>query len=464
MFAREIYVRRRETLKNAVKSGLLLFLGNEESPMNYAANQYPFRQDSSFLYYFGLDAPGLAAVLDVDSGTEALFGDDPTVADIVWTGAQPLLRDKAESVGVSRTLPMANLKETMITTVRQGRAVHYLPPYRPENILKIEQLLGIHPLFAKEHASVEFTKAVVTQRSVKAPEEIAEIEKAAAITCEMQTHAMKTARAGMVEREIAAAMHGIALARGGNLAFPIIFSIHGETLHNHYHGNVMQNGNMVVNDSGAESELHYAADLTRTFPVSGRFTDRQKDMYRVVLDAQQKALDAIKPGVPFREIHLLACRTLASGLKQLGLMKGDVGEAVAEGAHAMFFQCGLGHMMGLDVHDMEDLGEEHVGYEGLQRSPQFGLCYLRLAKPLRPGFVVTVEPGIYCIPELIDQWKAERKHEQFIDYDRLERYRDFGGIRVEDDIVVTETGYRLLGTPVPKTIAEVEAACVRSNR
>ncbi len=462
MFSGEIYVGRREILKKSVKSGLLLFLGNEESPMNYPANQYTFRQDSSFLYYWGLDAPALAAVIDIDNDAEILFGDDLTVADIVWTGPQPLLRDRAASVGVSRALPMASLRESVIAAVRKGRMVHYLPPYRAENILKIEQLLGIHPSFAKEYASVEFTMAVVAQRSIKAPEEIAEIEKAINITCEMQTYAMRMARAGMVERDMAGAMHGIALARGGDIAFPIIFSIHGETLHNHYHGNTMENGNIVVNDCGAESALHYAGDLTRTFPVSGRFTDRQKEVYHIVLDSQQKALEAVKPGVPHREIHLLACRALASGLKQLGLMKGDVHEAVEQGAHAMFFQCGLGHMMGLDVHDMEDLGEKYVGYEGVERSPQFGLCYLRLAKPLRPGFVITSEPGVYLIPALIDQWKAERKHEQFINYDMLERYRDFGGIRIEDDVLVTETGYRVLGTPVPKKIEEVEAACPRN--
>ena len=461
MFSREIYIGRRKTLRNTVKSGLLLFLGNEESPMNYPANQYTFRQDSSFLYYWGIDAPGLAAIVDIEGGVETLFGDDPTVADIVWTGPQPLLRDKAESVGVGRALPMAHLKEVVGEALGKGRAVHYLPPYRPENVLKIERLLGIHPSYAKTYASVEFTRAVVSQRSVKAAEEIADIEEAINITGEMQTYAMKAARAGMVEREIAGAMHGIALARGAGLAFPIIFSIHGETLHNHYHGNVMQNGHIVVNDCGAESARHYAGDLTRTFPVSGKFTARQKDLYRIVLDAQQQALDAIKPGVAHRDIHLLAARTLVTGLKQLGLMKGDVDEAVAQGAHAMFFQCGLGHMMGLDVHDMEDLGEQHVGYDGMERNPQFGICYLRLAKPLRPGFVITTEPGIYIIPELIDQWQAERKNEAFINYDRLAQYRDFGGIRIEDDVLVTERSCRVLGKPVPKSIQDVEAVCAR---
>jgi Xaa-Pro aminopeptidase len=461
MFSREIYARRRAALKKSMKSGLLLFLGNEESPMNYPANQYDFRQDSSFLYYWGLDTPALAAVIDIDADAEILYGDDPTVADIVWTGPQPLLGEKAANAGVSTTLPAAGLKETVAAAVRKGRTVHYLPPYRADNVLKIEQLLGIHPSFVRDYASEQFAKAVVAQRSVKAPEEIAEIEKAIDITFEMQTYAMRATRAGMVERDIAGAMHGIARARGGNLAFPIIFSIHGETLHNHFHGNTMRKGNIVVNDCGAESELHYAGDLTRTFPVSGRFTDRQKDIYRIVLESQKQALEAVKPGVPHRNIHLLACRALASGLKDLGLMKGDLDEAVRQGAHAMFFQCGLGHMMGLDVHDMEDLGEKYVGYDGVERSPQFGLCYLRLATPLRPGYVITSEPGVYFIPALIDQWRAERRHEPFINYEVLERFRDFGGIRIEDDIVVTETGYRLLGTPVPKTIAEVEAACTR---
>jgi Xaa-Pro aminopeptidase len=461
MFSREVYIKRREVLRKSVTSGLLLFLGNEDSPMNYPANQYHFRQDSSFLYYWGLDSPSLAAVMDLDEGTETLYGDDPTVAEIVWTGPQPLLCHRAAEVGVDRSRPRSDLKDHVIAAVRKGRAIHFLPPYRADNILKIEQLLGLRPSSVRDHVSVEFARAVVAQRTIKAPEEIAEIERAVHISGEMQTCAMKMTRPGMIEREVAGAMHGIAISGGGNLAFPIIFSIHGETLHNHHHDNIMSDGNIVVNDCGAESELHYAGDLTRTFPVSGKFSERQKDMYRIVLDAQKAALEAVKPGVPHREIHLLACRTLASGLKQLGLMKGDVNEAVAQGAHAMFFQCGLGHMLGLDVHDMEDLGEKYVGYEGVERSAQFGLCYLRLARPLLPGFVITCEPGLYIIPELIDQWKAERKHEPFLNYDLLERYRDFGGIRIEDDVLVTETGYRLLGKPVPKTIAEVEAACAR---
>ena len=308
---------------------------------------------------------------------------------------------------------------------------------------------------------MSFIKAVAAQRAIKAPEEIAEIEAACNITFEMQTFAMRHTRAGMIEREIAGAMHGHRAFPGGDLAFPIIFSIHGETLHNHHHGNVMQNGNIVVNDCGARIRRILCRRPHPDFPGQREI---HRSPARAVSHRYQrsaKALDAIKPGVPHRDIHLLACRALASGLKEVGLMKGDVNEAVAQGAHAMFFQCGLGHMMGLDVHDMEDLGEQYVGYEGTQRSQQFGLCYLRMAKPLSAGHVITCEPGIYIIPELIDQWKAERKNEQFIDYQVLETYRDFGGIRVEDDVLVTEAGYRILGKRVPITVEEVEAACSR---
>ena len=463
MFAAEVYSKRREELRKRVHSGLLLFLGNEESPMNYRDNQYTFRQDSSFLYFWGLDHPGLAALIDIEEGREVLFGDNPTVADIVWTGPQPLLEEKAGQVGIVMTESMNDLREALMRAVRLGRTVHFLPPYRHENLLRLERLSGIHPGVVHEYASGEFITAVVAQRSIKTAEEIAEIESALEISYEMQTMAMKASKPGVFEREVAGAMHGLALARGGNIAFPIILSIHGETLHNHHYGNLMKAGDIVVNDSGAESALHYASDLTRTFPVSGKFSDRQKEVYSIVLNAQLKAVEAVKPGICFRDIHLLACTVLATGLNELGLMKGDAKEAVRQGAHALFFQCGLGHMMGLDVHDMEDLGEQFVGYEELQRSPQFGLCYLRLAKALRPGFVLTVEPGLYFIPQLIDRWKAEKTLEQFINYEAVEGYRDFGGVRIEDDVLVTESGHRLLGKPVPKAIGAIEEQCVRQG-
>jgi len=457
MFSPNVYVERRTQLSEQVQAGLVLFLGNEESPMNYPDNQYPFRQDSSFLYFFGLDSPGLAAVIDVDQGKEYIFGNDLTVDDIVWTGPQPTVRERCREVGVDETAPLDRLQVILGKAVQAGRRIHFLPQYRADNVLAIERLLGIHPTAIEDGASETLIKAVVAQRSLKTAEEIEQIEAALDISSEMHILAMKMSRPGLYEMDVAGAMEGIALSRGGRLAFPTIFSIHGETLHNHYHGNKMSQGDIVVNDSGAESALHYAGDITRTIPVSGKFSQRQKEIYTIVLDALNRAIEAVRPGVEFREVHLLACRILASGLKDLGLMKGDIEEAVHAGAHTLFFQCGLGHMLGLDVHDMEGLGEDYVGYtDTVKRNPEFGWKSLRLAKALEPGFVLTVEPGLYFIPELIDRWKAEKKCLSFIDYDMVEQYRDFGGIRIEDDILVTEDGHRVLGGGIPKTIEEVE--------
>ena len=462
MFPSKIYSQRRNVLKSKFNSGLLLFLGNEESSMNYTDNTYAFRQDSTFLYYWGIDSPSLAAVMDIESGKEMVFGKDPTVDEIVWTGPQILLRKKAEATGVKESFELKKLSEFLEEAVRKGRKIHYIRQYRPENILKIEQLLDIPAARVNTSASTEFMKAVIEQRSIKSKEEIGQIEIGVNITREMQMAAMQKTKPGMYEREIAGMMHGIALARGGNLSFPIIFSIHGETLHNHSHHNKMKSGDLVVNDCGAESPLHYAGDLTRTFPVSGKFTSKQKEIYEIVLRAQKKAISMISPEVTFKDVHLTACKTLFDGLKELGLMKGDTEEAVKAGAHAIFFQCGTGHMMGLDVHDMENLGEEFIGYdENVQRSDQFGMCYLRLAKPLQPGFVVTVEPGIYFIPELYHAWKAEKKHESFINYKKLAGYMDFGGVRIEDDVLVLPTGNKVLGKKLAKTVSEIESACSR---
>ncbi|MEE9289329.1 MAG: aminopeptidase P family protein [Bacteroidota bacterium] len=462
MFDAKIYVQRRAGLKKAIESGLLFFLGNDESPMNYTDNPYHFRQDSSFLYYWGLDNPGLAAIIDIDGDKEMLFGDDLTVEEIVWMGPQPTLRERSLQCGVRETGPSKDLEVTLKAAVREGRAIHFLPQYRSDSILKVQHLLGIHQGPVNDYASKVLTKAVIDQRAVKKREEIEQIEAAIAITYDMQTMAMRESKAGMYEREVAGAMEGIAVSKGGNLAFPIIFSVHGETLHNHFHGNKMKSGDIVVNDSGAESSLHYASDITRTFPVGGRFSERQKDIYRIVLSAQEAGMRSIKPGVKFKDVHILMCKVLASGLRDLGLMRGDLDEAVNEGAHALFFQCGSGHMMGLDVHDMENLGEDLVGYgDGIRRSEQFGLRSLRLAKALQPDFVVTVEPGLYFIPQLIDAWKASKKLAQFVDYQMVEKYRDFGGIRVEDDVLVVDDGYRLLGKIIPKTIEEVEGLSSR---
>ena len=456
MFEASVYTQRRKRLKEQIGSGLALFLGNEESPMNYPANPYPFRQDSSFLYFFGLDYPGLAGVVDVEEDKDIVFGDDVTIEDIIWMGDQPLLKDRAVKAGVEETLPSNMLEDTLRKAIQTGRKVHFLPPYRPESVTKLSNLLGIHNNLVKDYVSQVLIKAVVAQRSIKIQEEIAEMEKALNVSYEMYTRAMKMARSGVYEREIVGQMEGIALSAGCHIAFPTILTVNGQTLHNHYHGNILEKGRIVVCDSGAESPKHYASDITRTIPVDGEFTDRQKEIYEIVLETQMTAIQAIKPNVNYRDIHIQAAKTIASGLKDVGLIKGDVDEAVKNGVHAMFFPHGLGHQIGLDVHDMEDLGENFVGYDKkFKRSEQFGLAYLRFAKELTEGFVLTVEPGIYFIPALIDKWKAENKFPEFIDYGKAESYKDFGGIRIEDNVVVTKDGYRVLGKPIPKTIQEL---------
>ena len=457
MFSPDIYVERRNRLKEQIQSGLILFLGNEESPMNYPDNQYSFRQDSSFLYYFGLDFPSLAAIIDIDRDKEVIFGDDLTIDDIIWTGPQPALSERAQKVGVHETARIDKLQVVLEKAVQQGSEIHFLPQYRAENVLKIERLLGTHPTVVQEHVSESLIRAVVAQRSLKSKEEIEQIEAALDVSYEMQTMAMKMSRPGILEMEVVGAMEGIAISKGCRLAFPTIFSIRGEILHNHYYGNVIKQGDIAINDSGAETTLGYASDISRTIPVSGKFSQRQKEIYEIVLNAQERAIEAVKPGVEFRNVHRLACEVLASGLKELGLMKGNIEEAVNAGAHALFFQCGLGHMLGLDVHDMEGLGEDYVGYtDTIKRNPEFGWRSLRLGRALEAGFVITVEPGIYFIPELIDRWIAEKKNSQYINYDMVKKYEDFGGLRVEDDVLVTENGHRVLGKEIPKTIDDVE--------
>ncbi len=457
MFDSKIYVERRARLKEQIGSGLLLFLGNEESPMNYPANPYYFRQDSSFLYFFGLNMPFLAAIVDVDQEKDVIFGDDVEMEDIIWMGLLPSMKERAALVGVAETAPLAQLEETIKTAQQKGKTIHYLPPYRPENVLKVAQLLGIEHDSVKKYASKEFIKAVVAQRNVKIPEEIAQMELAHEVTYDMYFAAMKMAKTGVFEYEIVGKMEGIMGASDCHMAFPIILTKNGQILHNHYHGNQLEEGNLLVMDSGSESPMKYASDITRTVPVGGRFTEKQKQIYEVVLQAQETAIQNIKPGIMFKDIHLQSAAVIASGLKEAGLMKGDTDAAVQAGAHALFFPHGLGHMIGLDVHDMEDLGEDFVGYDHtVERNSQFGLAYLRLAKKLEPGHVVTVEPGVYFIPALIDQWAAENKFDQFIDYAKVEEYRDFGGIRIEDDILVTQDGSQILGKSIPKTVEEVE--------
>jgi Xaa-Pro aminopeptidase len=428
--------------------------------MNYAANTFHYRQDSSFLYFFGLASPALAAVIDADEGKDVLFGDDIGIEDIIWMGNLPKFKDRALAVGVRHTAPRAALDETVRKALAAGRPVHYLPPYRADNAVALSELLGIPVKELKAKASAAFIKASVDQRILKSKEEVREIESAVATSQAMYLAAMKLAKPGRYEYEVSGAMEGIALSRGMHLAFPPIVTINGQTLHMHDHGNVLVKGRLLVMDCGAESTTSYASDITRTVPVGGRFNRRQKDVYEIVLAGQETAIKAMKPGINFKDIHLQTARVMASGLKGLGLMKGDTGEAVAAGAHALFFPHGLGHNLGLDVHDMEDYGENNVGYgEKVERSSQFGLAYLRMARELKPGHVMTVEPGLYFIPALFALWRKEKKHRDFIVYDAVEKFLDFGGARIEDDVLVTEKGRRILGPPIPKTVADVEKAC-----
>jgi len=460
MFDPAIYRDRRNRLKKEVGSGLILLLGNDEVGMNYAANTYHFRQDSTFLYFFAVDLPGLAGLIDIDRGTETLFGDDLTVADIVWTGPQPTIAEQARAGAVAATAPMEELEKRISEAIAQGRRVHFLKPYRAEHTLKVTALLGLKPTIVASYRSEPLHKAVVAQRNIKSAGEVAEIEQAIGVSRQMYLAAMAAAKPGKYEYEVVAEIIRVAKANGHDPSFPIICSVHGETLHNHHHGNLMQAGDVMVLDSGVETPTKYASDITRTIPVGGTFTAQQRQIYEMVLRAQLAAIKAIKPGVQYRDVHLLAARSVAVDLKAAGLMKGDPDEAVAAGAHAMFFPHGLGHMIGLDVHDQENIGEQYVGYEpGLERSAQFGLGYLRLARALKPGFVLTVEPGLYFIPQLIDQWKAEKKHAAFINYREVEKFRNARGYRIEDDVLVTKTGNRVLGPPIPKTVADVEAAC-----
>jgi Xaa-Pro aminopeptidase len=457
MFESKIYIKRRTVLKKNIGSGLVLLLGNSEAPMNYTDNTYRFRQDSTFLYYFGLDIPDIAAVIDLDEDKETIYGNNFSLDDIVWMGPQPTIKKLTAKCGVNLTATLSDLEQVIETAVKQGRKIHFVPQYRYDNILKLSQLIGIIPKRVNDYASMELVKVFAEQRYIKAKEEIEEIEKAISISYEMQTAAMRLAKPGMYEREVAGFIEGIALSLGAGLAFPTILSRHGETLHNHHYNNKFKNGDIVVNDSGAETSLHYAGDITRTFPVNGKFTLQQKEIYEIVLISQLVAISEIKPGVNYKTVHLKTAEVIAEGLKALGFIKGNIKSVIEAGAHALFFPHGVGHLMGLDVHDMENYGENNFGYDvKAKRSTQFGLKSLRFARPLKPGIVLTVEPGIYFIPQLIDQWQGENRFKEFIDYDRVNQYRSFGGIRIEDDVVVTQKGSRVLGRPIPKAIEDVE--------
>lgn len=457
MFQGTTYIKRRKALKTKVQEGVILLFGNDESPMNYGDNTYHFRQDSTFLYYFGIQRPGLIAMIDIENDVETIFGDEYTVEDSVWMGPQPTLEVLAESCGVRKIQPASHLSTSIATAKKIGQPIHFLPLYRAESKIKLQQLLDISPDHIVAKFSVELVKAVISQREFKSEEEITEINRAVDVTVDMHLASIRFVKPGMTESQVTAEVHRVAIAAGGNISFPIIATINGQTLHNHYHGNTIKEGDLFLIDAGYESPMCYGGDLSSTIPVGQKFTPEQKEVYQLTLDAHQAAIAALGVGIPFINAHLAACTAVFDGLKSMGLTKGNTRDAVEAGAHALFFPCGTGHMMGLDIHDMENLGEVWVGYDGQPKSTQFGLKSLRLAKPLQVGHVFTIEPGIYFVPELIDLWRSQNKFKEFINWEKVDKYRDFRGIRNEENFVMTENGPQLLGKPKPKTIEEIES-------
>lgn len=456
LFSPEIYTQRRTALMNSIDSGIILIMGNNEMPMNYKDNIYHFRQDSSFLYYFGINQPSMAATMNVDTGEVILYGYDYTIDDIIWVGPSKSLEDKGHMVGVKKTKPISQLASDLASV---GGSVRYLPPYRHDRVIFLSEVLGSSIQEIQNGADAQLRGAVVAQRSIKSAEEVEQLSQAVDITREMHLAAMRSTRPGKYEYEVVADITRQYKRNNTELAYPIIFSVNGQTLHNHYHGNLMKTGQLALNDSGASNSMMYAGDITRTIPVSGQFTTKQKEIYNIVLEMETSVIDNMKVGDLYRDHHIASNRLMLSKFKDLGLVRGDVDEMSAAGVGGLFMPHGLGHMIGLDVHDMEDFGEQHVGYRpGLERSSQLGLKSLRLGKELEDGFVITVEPGIYFIPELIAKWKAEGTHAEFINYQKLEDYLDFGGIRIEDDILITSNGSKVLGKPIPKTVEEVEDA------
>ena len=461
MYSKETYVSRRAELKKLVKSGVIILFGNNNSPANYPSNGYhPFRQDSSFLYYFGQNREGLVGVIDVDNDIETLIGDDISIDDIVWYGSVDSVHDMAEQVGVKNSAPMKSLKTICNDAMRQKRRIHFLPPYRADIKIQIFDLLGIHPNQQKESASMDLIKAVVKMRSVKTDEEVEELERAAVIGYKMHTTAMKMCRPGVTEQEIAGALDGIANGFGSMVSFATILTQHGEIMHGSPSMNKLEAGRLMLCDAGAETINNYCSDNTRTSPVSGHYDQRQLEIYSIVEACHDYVLQVAKPGVKWWDVHFAVCRLMTDRLKELGLMKGDTEEAVRAGAHAMFMCHGLGHMMGMDVHDMEGFDQINVGFDEEVRPnlEQFGTNCLRLGRRLQKGFVVTDEPGIYFIPALIDDWKASGNCKEFINFDKLENYKDFGGIRIEDDLLITDDGCRFIGKDrIPYHPKDVEA-------
>ena len=456
---RKIFNNRRNRIRTVAGDGVILWMGHSLQPRNYANNAYPFRQNSHFLYYTGLVEPDLAMISFPEPYADILFSRSADIDDIIWSGPGQSLNDMASGAGISRVMDITKLKGAIDEIRGQNRHVHYLPPYQYSSALRIARLLRIRIESVGRKASTALMERVADQRSVKSAEEIAEIEDALAITDKMHRAAMAETRPGLCESDIAGMMQGIALSAGRCQAYDPIVTIHGEVLHNRSRGVFLEPGRLLLNDSGAESPMFYASDITRTYPVSGKFTPRQAEIYQVVLDTQTATIAMIKPKASFMDVHLGACRVLSEGLKNAGLMKGNPTDAVEAGAHALFMPHGIGHLLGLDVHDMEDIGNVLGHKRNAARRGPFGLNYLSLNRPLRSGFVMTVEPGVYFIPALIERWRNEKKFPEFINYDRLDSWLSFGGIRIEDDVLVTQGGARLLGPPIPKTVKEVESAC-----
>lgn len=459
LFDKNTYIERREVLKKQLGSGLILFFGNNDTPVNYPSNVYKFRQDSSFLYYFGQHREGLAGVIDVDNNTEYFIGNDIDIEDIVWFGQVDSVADLAAQSGVKHSAPMSVLKDLVDKARGKGQEIHFLPPYRHDHMIQIMDLLGLHPKVQREAASVRLIKAVIAQRAVKSAAEIAEIERACAIGYDMHTTAMRLCRPGITEQEIGGRISGIASSRGCIVSFPPIVTMHGEIMHGNPSPRALEAGRLMLCDAGAETNENYCSDHTRTTPISGQFSPKQREIYSIVEKCHDYVLTIAAPGVKWWDIHMDVCKQMVEGLKQLDLMKGDTEEAVRNGAHAMFMPHGLGHMMGMDVHDMEGLGQIYVGFDEEVRPnlEQFGTNCLRCGRRLQEGWVMSDEPGIYFIPALIDDWRAKGLHSDFINYDAVEGYKDFGGIRIEDDILITKDGCRFLGDKrIPYHLQDVE--------
>ena len=458
MFVKKIYEERRYRLKKKLNSGIVLLLGNTESPINNEHEFYKFRQEDNFLYYVGIsDRPNLAVLIDVDENKTILYGNNFTVAEQVWIGDQPKIESLAELSGIGETAGIDDLKTKLDNCIKTERIIHFLPTCRTENLIRIEELLGFPYSNVNKNASLDFINTVIEQRSVKSIEEVSQIEHSINISYEMYSHLLREIKPGITENKLVSSIEKILFSYGYKTAFPTILTVNGKTLHNELYTNTLKEGDLLLIDSGVKSDENYCSDITRTYPVSGKYSSKQKDIYNIVLTAQLKAIELIKPGKIFKDIHQEVSKIIAAGLKDIGLIKGSIEEAVKEGAHTLFYPHGTGHMLGLGAHDMAVLATGALDSKGkIKLEREEGMSYIKLTRPLEAGFVITVEPGIYFIPNLIDQWKAEGKCKDFINYDVVEKYRDFEGIRIEDDVLVTSTGSKILGKSIPKTIEEIE--------